>query len=192
MQVYRFAWSVVAAVVVGPAVVAAVGAGAGAEMAVVGIGLGLFCGMFVWVVAEEQPARWLWVRRSVLWSGLGAPCAVALSGTWGTLGTVLAVGLLSTAPAVLEPARALYVTWTSRRTVGPPEGLSVRDLRRRWDATTGEVRHPATTASRRLVLLDERRRLLDELERRDPEQFVSWVVTAVPHDGPSRPRHRGR
>lgn len=192
METYRFVWGVVATVILGPGVVLAVGAGAGVEMVALGAGCAVFAGMFAWVVAEGHPERWQWVRRSVLWAGLGAPGAAALSTAWGTTGAVLTVLLVSTAPVVLVPARALYVASTSRRTTGPPESLSQRDLLRRWDATTGEVRHGATTAARRLVLVEERRCLLDELEWRDPVQFDAWVVTAVPHDGPARPRRRGR
>lgn len=192
METYRFVWGVVATGVLGPAVVLAVGTGAGVEMVVLGAGLAVFVGMFAWVVAEGQPERWQWVRRSVLWAAIGATGAAALSTAWGTTGAVLTVLLVSTAPAVLVPARALYVASTSRRSTGPPESLSQRDLRRRWDATTGEVRHSATTVSRRAALVEERRRVLDELERRDPVHFDAWVVSAVSHDGLSRPRHRGR
>lgn len=196
VQVYRFVWGVLATVVVGPAVVWAVAAGAGVEMAVLGAGLALVAGAFAGVLLEGHPARWQWVRRTVLWTALGAPSADALGTTWGVAGAVMAMVLALTAPTVLVPARAGYVVWVSRRTIGPPESLSERDLRRRWDATTGEVRHTATSAERRLVLVEERRRLLDELEHRDPAHFGSWVVTAVPHDGPSRHRqwqwHRGR
>ncbi len=173
MQVYRFMWGLLAIVVVTPAVGWAVGAGAGVEMLVLGAGFALFTGTFVGVVLEDQPARWQWVRRSVLWAGLGAPGADAVSATWGTAGSVLAMVLVLTAPALIGPAYTLYAGWSSSRTVGPPESLSPRDLRRRWHSTTDEVRHPATSPSRRLMLLEERRALLDELQRRDPVEFDS-------------------
>lgn len=198
VHVYRFVWGVLATVVVGPAVVWAVAAGAGVEMAVLGAGLALVAGAFAGVLLDDHPARWQWVRRIVLWCAVGAPSADALGTTWGVTGAVLATVLALTAPTVLVPARAGYVVWAARRTTGPPESLSERDLRRRWDATTDEVRRTSTSAARRMVLVEERHRLLDEMEHRDPAQFGSWVVTAVPHDGPTRhrqrqwQRHRGR
>jgi hypothetical protein len=192
MQVYRLVWGGLATLVLGPAVIWAVGAGAGVEMLVLGVGLALFAGTFVWVVAEDHPDRRTWVRRAVVWTAIGAPGADALGTTWGATGFVLAMFLLLTSPALVSPAYTWYVGWTSRRSTGPMESLSERDLRRRWDSTTAEVRHSATTAARLLLLVEERRRLLDEMECRDPAHFDSWVATAVPHDGPSRPRHRGR
>lgn len=192
MQVYRFVWTVMATVVLGTAVVLAVSAGAAAELVVLGAGLTLFAGMFVWVVTEGDPAQWQWVRRSLVWTAVGAPGLDALGTAWGPAGVGVAMILLLTAPALLVPARALYDAWASCRRTGPPEALSQRDLQRRWDTTTREVRHCGTAVSRRLVLLEERRHLLDELQRRDPVQFDSWVVTAVPDDRPPLPRRRSR
>jgi len=118
--------------------------------------------------------------------------ADALATTWGATGTAVGVVLLATAPAVITFARTRLDARPSRGPSGSPDAMSSRDLRRRWDLTTAEVLHPTTTPSRRLVLVEERRRLLDELQLRDPAHFDAWLVTAVPDRRRARPWPRGR
>lgn len=154
--------------------------------------MSLFGGMCAFALAEDRPDRWLWTRRGILWSGLGAVAMECLVSTWDGLGVAVGVALALTSPAVLGATRGLFVSWSSRRTNGPPEVLRTRDLHRRWEWTTAEVLNPGTAVSRKLVLAEERRHLLDELQCRDPAHFDTWIVSAVPDRRPDRQRSRRR
>ena len=191
MRVYRFTWGVLATVVVVSASVDDAVTGGLLRMAVLGPLLALLVGTLAFVLAEERPDRWTLVRRSALWCGAGAVGAGALAATWGSAGISVGVALALTSPTLVALLRAQFISWSSRRSAGPPETLATRDLRRRWEWTTAEVVHPRTSVPRRVVLAEERRRLLDELQRRDPEGFDDWILVAVPDRGSTRPP-RGR
>jgi hypothetical protein len=191
MRLYRFAWGIVASVVVVPACVFDVVSGGLLRMTAVGSLLAFLGGTLAFVLAEDRDDRTTWVGRAVLWCGAGAAAMDALVATWGPAGMAAGGVLALTAPACAVLFRAQFVAWSSRRAAGPPETLAIRDLRRRWEWTTNEVRHPDTSAPRRLALVEERRTLLDELQRRDPDHFDDWVVHAVPARGAVRPRPRG-
>lgn len=186
MQIYRFVWVVLAATVSGSAVLYDVVTGGLLRLAVFGPGLAVFGALLVFAFVEDRPDRWTWVRRTFLWSGLTAVAADAFVAMWGEVGLLVGVVMAVTSPAALELARRLLLLASSRRTSGPPESLSTRDLQRRWQWTTAEVLRASTPVARRLVLVEERRRLLDELQDRDPSHFDAWLVTAVP----DRPRDR--
>ena len=191
MSSYRVVWMAVTAFVVGAASVYDVAAGGLVRMTSLGLGFALFGGFLAYALAEGCADRCAWIRRAALWTGLGATGADALATTWGGVGTVVGLGLLATTPAAVSFAGDRLVAWSSRRTSGAPDAMSVRDLHRRWDATTAEVALPTTTVSRRLVLVEERRRLLDELQLRDPDHFDAWLVTAMPDRRRARPWSRG-
>jgi hypothetical protein len=191
MSSYRVVWLSVTAFVVGAASVYDVAAGGLVRMASVGVGFGLFGAFVAYALSEEQVDRRAWVRRSALWCGLSATAADALATTWGRTGTLVGVALLATTPAAISFASTHFISWSSRGTSGPPEAMSVRDLHRRWDCTTVEVLRPTTTVPRRLVLVEERRRLLDELQLRDPAGFDAWLGTAVPDRRRAGPWPRG-
>lgn len=192
MRTYRFVWTLVTAVAVGSASVFDVASGGLLRMALLGVGVGLFAAALAFAIVEERPDRWTWVRRSLLWWGLGAVAADALVTTWGNIGTVVGLVLLAVSPPVITLCRTAFLSWSSRRTSGPPDALSTRDLHRRWESTTAEILRPTTSVSRRLALVEERRRLLDELELRDPTHFVDWLVTAVPDRRRAGPWSGGR
>jgi hypothetical protein len=157
------------------------------RLAVLGPGLAVFGALLAFGFVEERPDRRLWVRRAFVWSGLTAVTADALVAMWGDVGLLVGVGMAVTSPQLCTFARAqLLQRLGSRRASGPPESLSTRDLLRRWEWTTAEVLSAGTSVSRRLVLVEERRRLLDELQDRDPAHFDEWLVSAVP----DRPRPR--
>lgn len=192
MRTYRFVWTLVTAVAVGSACVFDVASGGLLRMTLLGVGVGLFAAALAFAIVEERPDRWTWVWRSLLWWGLGAVAADALVTTWGNIGTVVGLSLLAVSPPAITLCRNSFVSWTSRRTSGPPDSLSTRDLHRRWESTTAEMLRPTTSVSRRLALVEERRRLLDELELRDPTHFVDWLVTAVPDRRRAGPWSGGR
>lgn len=192
MRTYRFTWTLVTAVAVGSASVFDVASGGLLRMTLLGVGVGLFAAALAFAIVEERPDRWTLVRRSLLWWGVGAAAADALVTTWGNTGTMVGLVLLAVSPPAISLCRTGFVLWSSRRTSGPPDALSTRDLHRRWDSTTAEVVRPTTSVSRRLALVEERRRLLDELELRDPSHFVDWLVTAVPDRRRAGPGSRDR
>jgi hypothetical protein len=176
---YRVAWVSVTALVVGAASVYDVAAGGLVRMVSVGLGFGLLGGFLAFTLAEERADGRAWVRRSALWTGLAAMAADALATSWGNPGLLVGVVLLATTPAAVSFASDRFVSWSSRRTSGRPDAMSMRDLQRRWDWTTSEVLRPRTTVSRRLVLVQERHRLLDELQLRDPAHFDVWLGKAL-------------
>lgn len=180
MEVYRFVWFVVTAIVSASALVYDLASGGLLRLAGFGPGMALFGGMLVLAFVEDRSDRWLWVRRAALWSGTAAVAADALVAMWGEVGLLVGVGFVVTSPTLLVLARQQLLRHTSRRTSGPAESLSTRDLLRRWEWTTTEVLRPTTPASRRVLLAEERRLLLDELQARDPSHFDAWLHSAVP------------
>lgn len=180
MRSYRVVWAGAAALVVGSASVLDIAGGGLLRMTLLGVGTGFFGAALAYAIVEERPDRWTWVRRALLWCALGAVATDALAVAWGNAGVAVGIGLLAVSPPVVSLARAGFVRWSSRRTSGPPEALTLRDLHRRWEWTTAEVLRPTTSVARRLTLVEERRRLLDELQLRDPADFDAWLQTAVP------------
>ena len=192
MEIYRFVWVVSAATVSVSAIVYDVATGGLVRLVVLGLGLALFGGLLTFAFVEDRPDRWVWMRRGMLWSGLAAVAAGACVGTWHAIGLAVVAALAGTSPTVLGLARRALLLGSSRRTTGPPESLSMRDLLRRWEWTTAEVVRASTPVSRRIVLVEERRKLLDELQGRDPSRFDAWLVTAVPDRPRDRQHPRGR
>jgi hypothetical protein len=188
VEIYRFVWLVTTATVSLSAVVFDVVTGGLVRMSVLGAALALFAGLLTYAFVEELPDRWAWTRRAMLWSGTAAVGADALVAMWGDIGLAVGVVLVGTSPTLLAQGRRLLLAHQSGRTSGPPEDLSTRDLRRRWEWTTTEVLRADLTVARRLHLVEERRQLLDELQDRDPAHFGAWLLTAVP----DRPRDRQR
>lgn len=111
---------------------------------------------------------------------------------WG----VTAAGVTSVAavasPTAIGPASRSVLAWSSRVSSGPLTVGAERDLLRRWHRTTAEVRLDSTSADRRMLLAEERRRLLDEMQCRDPAYFDDWIVTALLEGPRDRRRFRGR
>lgn len=63
--------------------------------------------------------------------------------------------------------------------------LSERDLVRRWVRTSAQLRHPGTTSEAALDLVEARARIIDELERRDPQGYAAHLPRIdLPTDGP--------
>lgn len=189
MDVYRFAWAVVTGVVVAGSVAYDAATGGLLRMVTLGGLIALFSATFTFVFTEERADRWSWVRRLAIWTGGATVAATSLTAMWGASGAVGGLLLVLGSPALMTGARTLYVSWSARRTTGPLESLSVQDLRRRWEWTTVLLRWDATPPNRRLALVEERGRLLDELQSRDPAHFDDWLADAVTSRDP---RHRSR
>lgn len=166
MRTHRFAWATVAGAVAASCAAYDLVTGGWLRLALLGSTMALFGGLLGFVLGDERPDRWAWARRGAVWSGVGAMAADALVVTGGAVGALVGLALVLTSPVVVRSARSRLLAWSTRRTAGPPEILATRDLLRRWDWTTGEVLRAGIPIGRRLALVEERRALLDELERR--------------------------
>ena len=142
--------------------------------------LGLFAASFAYVVFEESPDRRLWMRRLVLWAGLGAPLADGLTTALGPMGLLVLLALVATSPAVAILVRRGLASRLARGPVTPLAAQSERELLRRWEGTSTALQRGRMGVASRLALVEERSRLLDELELRDPQRFQEWMATLVP------------
>ncbi|MBZ5736965.1 hypothetical protein [Nocardioides mangrovi] len=178
MRTYRATWgtiTVAAAVLsagagiieVGPSSVIA----AGLLVAMMGATLGL-----AWT---ETDHRWRLVAQWGLWAGVGGVLLVGLPLVLGPWSLPALVALAGGCPPVVERSLVLY---RDRHPVGGPaqhlERVDDRALERRWHQTSQQLQHPSTTPTETLRLVQERARLLDEIERRDPAEFAAALVRA--------------
>ncbi|MBC2935162.1 hypothetical protein [Nocardioides sp. zg-1228] len=180
MRVYRWVWAVVTTVVVVSSVSYDVPTGGWVRLAVLGPAMAVFGALLGLVFAEDRHDRWAWARRGAVWLGVGATTSDALVAAWGGVGLLVGALLVGSSPAFVRTVRSRLLAHSLRSCSGPVELLATRDLIRWWDWTTDEVVHRRTSVPRRMVLVEERRRLLDELQRRDQERFQEWIAVAVP------------
>ena len=179
VRVYRTAWAVVVWFVVGVSL-AAGSISIGAALMVVSSLVAAAIGVILALTLVDAPGRRVAVARAgALW---GAGSGVVLAGLPEVLGGwTVAVGVPITAGApsiVTAAARSAR----RRRMAGSPapvlERLSDRDLEGRLHDTYDEVRRRGSSTAEVLRIVQERARLLDELERRDPEHFEQWLDRA--------------
>lgn len=190
MTIYRFAWGVSAAAATGWAAATLLADGKAPGVVAIALMVGSCAGLLAFTICEDRPDKWHWTTQATLWTA-------GVTFTWGGLvtvsgavGSLVGLALLATCPSLVANVRALVLRSRLRGSSGPLETLGRRELLRRWEWTTCEVLRSTTTLQRRLALVEQRRLLLDELERRDPSHFDEWVTTAVPHRAPPRQRHR--
>lgn len=128
--------------------------------------------------ADRPGDRWRAMLRNAAWFGGAGVLLVGLPslvGAWSFL--VVALGAVTAPPLVGLVVRRVR----DRLPVNAPdraERLSEQDLVRRWQRTTAQLRHPATSPATALKLVQEREILLDDLERRDPDAFAHLLVRA--------------
>ncbi|GAA1929614.1 hypothetical protein [Nocardioides marmoribigeumensis] len=136
-------------------------------------------GLIAWTVADGlgRNARHA-CEQGLLWGGVGGAAAagwVPLLHWWGVLLVLTAV---LTQPDLVSGVRGM-----ARRRLAPPvppERMPDAELRHRWQETTSRVRRTTTVSSpvdvaRMVELLEERARILDEVESRDPAGFDRWI-----------------
>jgi hypothetical protein len=131
---------------------------------------------FSWI--DDGQHHWHLVGMCAFWSGVGSALLLGLPsamGSWSLL--VIAVLGAACPPAVDLTARS-YRAWRPVPPAEHPEALSDRDLERRWRCTSDQLHHGNLTPAATLALVQERAHLLDELERRDPDQFEGRLVRA--------------
>jgi hypothetical protein len=192
VETYRVAWGVTAAAVTSVAVLYDVATGGLLRLVVMALLVAAFGTLLGLLVAEGRADRWWWARRTAAWTATAAVATDAVVATGGALGLLVAAVLVVASPAAIGLASRSVLAWSSRGPSGPVTVAAERDLMRRWDRTTAEVRLDSTSADRRMLLAEERRRLLDEMQRRDPAYFDDWIVTALLGGPRDRRRFRGR
>ena len=192
MGIYRVAWAIVAVSVGGVAMAFDVAEGGALRVVALTAMVASFAATLAFALAEESRRRWWWTWQTFLWSGLVMAGIDALVRMWGGIGFAMSVLLGLTAPAVIEVGRTQWFAWTSRHATGPPESMDRRELIRRWEWTTALLQRRGASVADVHALVEERRRLLDEIERRDAAAYVMWLPTAVPDRRPPRSRVRPR
>jgi hypothetical protein len=91
--------------------------------------------------------------------------------------SLLILGAFAAAyPRLVEHVIRGYRAGRPLRLAAPPECLSDHDLNRRWRRSTQELRDRSSKLADVLRLVEERARLIDELERRDPDGFHELLV----------------
>ncbi|MFC7497448.1 MULTISPECIES: hypothetical protein [unclassified Nocardioides] len=177
MSAYRRTWNVAVSVA---ALVALLGGGAQLGWWALTVSVGMIAGLgaaFGWSWEDRGPrrriaglcARWFGVIGLLL---VGLPNAI---GGWA-MPVLLMLGL--SAPRLLQRVTPwLHSRWPTLL-AGELAELSDRDLERRWRRTSERLNDAHTTPAMALDLVRERQGLLDELERRHPDDFAARVVRA--------------
>jgi hypothetical protein len=128
------------------------------------------------VAWHEDPV----VRRRVAtagagWGAFGIVLVLGLPPTLGPWGLVVGAGLAASSPWTILCVRRELRRRGSRR-LPDVDLISDHELARRWELTGQALRDPRRTAAERVAVVEDRVRLLDELERRDPRAFESWLT----------------
>lgn len=178
MRIYRSAWRATGVALVGISViwsVATLGWLALAVAAACSAALGV---MFSLARVSDPGAQRHAMARSATWCGSAGVLIAGLPGLLGLWSLLVMTLLGGLAPDLLAAGRRAVQAPRPTPPAKEPTRSSDRDLERRWRRTTEELpgrwRAPATVLS----LVDGPARLLDELERRDPERFAAWLVRA--------------
>jgi hypothetical protein len=179
-RIHQAVWGTCVALTVAGVLAYAVAYGTLARVLLLSATLALFAASFAYVVFEESPDRRLWMRRLVLWAGLGAPLADGLTTAIGPMGLLVMLVLVASSPALVGLVRRRFAVRLARGPVTPLGAQSERELLKRWEGTSTALQRGRMGVAARLALVDERSRLLDELELRDPERFGEWMATLVP------------
>lgn len=178
MRAYRSVWRVTVAVLAALALVVG-GSGIG-WVAVLGTAAGMAVTgavvSFAWV--QDPKLRWRAMADLALWFGVGAVLLLGLPAVLGpwALFVLLAIGGLC--PPLLDLTLRELRERRPAQAPGTVERLGEGDLERRWVRTSRELRERRGDTDAVLALVQERERLLDEIERRDPAGFDAVLVRA--------------
>jgi len=141
------------------------------ELLVIGT-LGLAFG-----VGWEDDAARKWPSGRA-WGSRGVVTAVLLTGLPPVLGqwSLLVIGGVGlTHPALVQALVRRWSPWRGREATGELAELSEDQLAHRWRYSSVAVRSTWLSPSELLALVEDRQRLLDEIERRDPDNFAAWL-----------------
>jgi hypothetical protein len=131
---------------------------------------------FAWV--EDPKRRWRTMGDLALWFGVGAVLMLGLPAAFGPWALFVLIAIGAGCPPLLE---LMLRELRQRRPVESPgtvHRLEAGDLERRWVRTSRELRERRGEVDAVLALVQERERLLDEIERRDPAGFDAVLVRA--------------
>lgn len=172
---HRVIWRVVLALTAVPALCAG-GArlgwlallGTSAVLAVLGAVIGFGC-------SEGRPA-WRPIRTGAASFGLAGILVLGLPTLLGGWTLPVLLGLAATAPPVRE--RIARASWRQRPSPADDDAgrLTDRELERGWHRTSAELRRRSLPPAEVLRVVQRRQRLLEEMERRDPEAFERQLV----------------
>lgn len=176
MRTYRGWWTAAVILVAGTAVVVGSTVTSPWLFVAAGVSTGVVVGAIGASWEDDPGRRWATART---WAGWGVVVTIMLIGLPPAIGPwsllfPLALGAL--APGVILAVRRKASGrhhWSS----SPASDLSDDQLARRWKYTSIAVRSTWRTTAELLLLVQERQRLLDELERRDPDGFALWLVS---------------
>ena len=187
---YRTVWSGVTAFVAAvSAVVGSVTVG-WAPLAVTAICMAVLGDAFGAAWVDDLPARRPAAIRGAWYGAGGALTVSGLPAAIGGWAMAVLVGLAATAPPVVDAVLNELGKKREELQADDLGRLTERDLARLWRTTYDAVSSSSSSAGQRLRVAQQRARLLDELERRDPRRFRAWL-TASAHTPPStRPQNR--
>lgn len=132
--------------------------------------------MIAFSFVEDAGARGRAMTRWALWFGVATILVIGLPlvlQAWSALVLVLLAG---GAPDLVEFLGRTYRRSRPGLAAQHPEQLSTDELARRWRQTSAELLDRGTSTAHSLELVEERARMLDEIERRDPQSFERWLV----------------
>ncbi|GAA1148350.1 hypothetical protein GCM10009606_28820 [Nocardioides aquiterrae] len=131
---------------------------------------------FAWV--QEPRRRWRAMSDLALWFGIGAVLMLGLPVAFGPWALFLLIAIGVTCPPLLDLAVRELRQRRPVASTGTVHRLEAGDLERRWVRTSRELRDRRGDVQAVLALVQERERLLDEIERRDPAAFDAVLVRA--------------
>ena len=172
---YVTCWMVAAGAVFAASLVLAAGVMGWAPVLLLATLMAVLGGCFgvAWSSGAEAMRRM--ACGAAAWAAFGMVAVLGLPPTLGPAG-LLALALL----AISSPGTVLLARRERRRRSGrrmPDVDLvSDRELARRWEVTAQLLADPRRTAAERVAIVEDRGRLLDELERRDRNGFEMWLI----------------
>jgi hypothetical protein len=181
---YRTAWGTVTALVVALAAVAGWFTIGWAPLLATTICVAVLGGAFGVAWVEESAARRPAAIRGAWYGAGGALIVGGLPAAIGGWAIAVLIGLAATAPPVVDAALNELGKKRDEQQADDLGRLSDRDLARLWRTTYDAVSSSSSSAAQRLRVAQQRARLLDELERRDPRRFRAWLAASA-HTPPS-------
>lgn len=176
---YRTLWGTAASLVVGVALVAGCVSIGWAPVLATTVSVAVLGAAFgvAWVEGngERRPAA----VRGAWYGGGGALIVSGLPAVIGGWAIAVLVVLGATAPPVLDAVLAELGKRREEQQVDDLGRTSDRDLARMWRTTYDGVTDSSVSAEQRVRVAQERARLLDELERRDPRRFRAWLAASA-------------
>jgi hypothetical protein len=184
---YRVFWNAVVVVLVGVGVVAGAAEIGWAPLAGITVCLAVLGAAFGVAWVEPDGDRRVACSVGARYGAAGAAVVAGLPAIIGGWTAVVLVAMTVTAPPIVQLMLRGLRGGCATRAVDDPTRLSERELIERWRSSYDEVHQAEATTDEVLRVVAERARLLDELERRDPRGFRSWLAETAETRPSSRP-----